>query len=182
MDKAIFNFVNHGMQNRIFDRLMPLISDFKWWIPIVIIIFAWLIRKNPKRGGLILLVTAVSVTASDFINHRVLKELFARIRPCHVLPDVHLLSGCSDSLSFPSSHAVNAFVLGAVIGLSEKKLLPFCIAASALVAFSRVYLGVHYPSDVIAGALIGAAIGFGAYKTAIARPENPEKDSEEAAS
>lgn len=164
MDSALFHAVNHGMQNRFFDWLMPVATEYKNWIVVGIVLAVYLIRTNPKKGMIIILVAVVAFTLGDFINHRVLKELFGRVRPCNALPDVHLLVGCGKSLSFPSSHSINSFTIAAVFGFYDKRLLPFTIFAASLIAFSRVYLGVHYVSDVIVGGFIGAGLGYLAYR------------------
>ena len=162
MDSAVFYAVNKGMQNIFMDWLMPIVTDYKTWIPFVLLLAAFLIKKDPKKGLLVVLVAVIAVSVSDFVNHRVLKELFGRIRPCNALPDVHLLVGCGKSLSFPSSHAVNSFTLACVFGFYDRKLFWITLPAAALVALSRVYVGVHYPSDVIMGALVGAGFGYSA--------------------
>lgn len=162
MDNALFYAVNYGTQNRFFDWLMPAVTEYKNWIFVAVILIAYLLWTKPSRGAIILLIAVLAITFGDFLSHRVLKEIFARIRPCNALPDVNLLTGCSASFSFPSNHAVNSFVLASVIGFFDKKLLAPALFLAALVAFSRVYIGVHYVSDVIAGALIGVGLGYGA--------------------
>lgn len=163
MDRTLFYAINHGIKNPFLDWLMPIVTSHNSWIPIGIILTTYLVCKNPKRGVLVFLLIVAAVIIGDMVNHRILKEIFARIRPCRELPDVYLLTGCGHSFSFPSSHSVNSFTLALLIGLFERKLLIIAILAASLVAFSRVYLGVHYPSDVIAGALAGIGIGYAAY-------------------
>ena len=164
MDTKLFYAVNHGLENGLFDWLMPIITGYETWVLPLIAISVYLVYKNPRHGMFIIGAAVLAVTLSDLINHRVLKEIFARPRPCNLLPDVHLLAGCSGSLSFPSSHAVNSFTLAAIFGFYEKKLWIFTAPAAALVAFSRVYLGVHYPADVVVGAIVGVGFGYLAYR------------------
>ncbi|MDH5543516.1 MAG: phosphatase PAP2 family protein [Nitrospinota bacterium] len=164
MDRTLFFAINRGMENSFLDFIMPLITSYNTWIPVGIILFGYLIWENPKRGLFIFFVVLLAVALSDLINHRILKAMFARVRPCNALPDVHLLTGCSGSFSFPSSHAVNSFCLASTLWFFERKLLLFGVVAASLVAFSRVYVGVHYPFDVTVGALTGIAIGYAAYR------------------
>lgn len=152
------------MENSLFDWLMPIITSHETWILPIIALSVYLVYKNPRQGLLIIGAAVLVVALSDLINHRLLKEFFARTRPCNILPDVHLLAGCSGSLSFPSSHAVNSFTLAATFGFYEKKLWIFTAPAAMLIAFSRVYLGVHYPADVVVGAIVGVGFGYLAYR------------------
>jgi membrane-associated phospholipid phosphatase len=89
-----------------------------------------------------------------------LRNLFHRIRPCHVLTGVRLLVGCTDSFSFPSNSAANVFALAAVVAVFHRKLAVPAFVTAAVVGCSRVYVGVHYPLDVFAGAWLGIAWGL----------------------
>jgi undecaprenyl-diphosphatase len=88
------------------------------------------------------------------------KELVARDRPCHVLSGLREIANCSNSFAFPSNHAINSFTAATLIGLSYKRTAYALYTLAILIGYSRVYLGVHYPSDVLSGALCGILIGF----------------------
>ncbi|MEJ2695685.1 MAG: glycosyltransferase family 39 protein [Candidatus Sulfobium sp.] len=91
-----------------------------------------------------------------FLNH-----LIARPRPCHVLPDIHLMAGCGSSFSMPSNHAVNTFAFATVFWISRRDRGSFImVLAAALIGLSRVYVGVHYPFDVAAGAVVGGGCAW----------------------
>jgi undecaprenyl-diphosphatase len=164
MDVYLFNLVNHGMQNDFFDVLMPAVSKYRNWIPVGVLLFGYLIYRDGHRGLLLFFLAAVCVTLSDFISAHLLKVYFARPRPCITLPDVHLLAGCTHSGSFPSSHAANSFAIASVLGFYDKNFWYVGIPAAVLVMVSRLYLGVHYPSDVAFGAVIGVPIGYAAVR------------------
>lgn len=164
MDTTLFYAVNHGMQNPFFNVFMPFISRYPNWAPLLLGIFGYLIYRDKKRGLLFFLLVIVTLTASDFVCSSILKKAFAVPRPCITLPDVHLLAGCSHSGSFPSSHAANSAVIGAMLGLYDRRFWWFGVPAVILVCLSRPYLGVHYPSDIAGGALVGAAIAYGAMR------------------
>ena len=95
------------------------------------------------------------IIVTDQTGYKILKEFFERIRPCNALSDVITPLGCTGSYSFPSNHAVNNFAAAVFyFKLFPNLKYPLFITAS-LVAISRVYLGLHYPSDILGGAIIG---------------------------
>jgi undecaprenyl-diphosphatase len=123
-------------------------------------------------------MVALAVLAALIIDptiYRVIKPLVGRIRPCHdpSLVWVQVVDGCGGRFSFPSSHAANMFGLAVVVGAFYKSTRYYLYPVAILVAIGRVYQGVHYPSDVIAGAVYGAAIGLALI--IIAKKLAPEK-------
>jgi membrane-associated phospholipid phosphatase len=99
------------------------------------------------------------VVVADQVSAGLLKPLFDRPRPFKVLEDVHQLVGAHAG-SFPSSHAANTFAAGVFLALRFRRMRPILVVP-VVVSWSRVYVGVHYPLDVAAGAVLGAAIGAG---------------------
>ncbi len=89
-----------------------------------------------------------------------MKEFFERARPCNALSDVLTPLGCTGSYSFPSNHAINNFAAAAFFSKLFPKYKIILFVSASLVAISRVYLGLHYPSDIIAGAAIGMIFGY----------------------
>jgi undecaprenyl-diphosphatase len=112
-----------------------------------------------KKGVIIIVLTIIAVALSDFLNDDILKPLFKRIRPCNVLQDIHLLVPCNSSFSLPSSHAVNIFTMATMIGYGYRRIAPYVFFIAFAVSYSRIYTGVHYPFDVISGAVIGIMCG-----------------------
>ena len=135
-------------------------QNFIWPSIVSIVIFLWLKRM---RGLALVLATALAVSISDFLG-ATLKELIARDRPCHVLSHVKDIANCSNSFSFPSNHAVNSFTFATIVTLAYKNLTFLLYVSALLIGYSRIYLGVHYPTDVLSGALLGILIGFLGYK------------------
>ena len=158
-DIAGFHLINESLRNPLFDSLMPFVSD-KWnfFAPLSLFVL-YVLLFRPRRDK-ILAVSAVAVVLLADITNSVLKELFQRIRPCHTLAHAHLLKGavCTNSFSFPSNHASNMFAIATVGWLALGRWRWGLLAVA--VAYSRVYVGVHYPGDTLAGALWGTGLGW----------------------
>ena len=158
IDIQIFYLINVHMQNPLFDFIMPIISQvgyFSFWIIISILIFIFGGEKGKKVA-----VLAIIALITGYFLTEILKYIVARPRPFDVLGGVRVLAPIGD-YSWPSGHSVASFTVATIIG-KEYGLIYFIIFIifAGLVAFSRVYNGVHYPSDVISGALIGILIGL----------------------
>lgn len=166
-DRWLFYLINGAGANGFFDAVMPFLTDFSnFEIPLAI---AWVMLMvfGGRRGRVTALVLAVTLLMTDQMSSHVIKPLVQRERPCVELSDVRALMGLKTSFSFPSSHAANIFGAATVLSLEYRRLMiPFIVIATA-VAYSRVYVGVHYPLDVIGGAALG--VGFGAGASVLAR-------------
>jgi undecaprenyl-diphosphatase len=160
LDKTLFIFFNQTLANPVFDWLMPIVTNQHNWNPVYIFIIIFLIWKYKQRGLFIVIVLAVSVGLSDFISSHFIKEWVGRLRPCWTMQNIHLLVPCGAGKSFPSSHSVNNFAVAVILSNYFKKESWIFYTLAALVAFSRVAVGVHYPFDILGGALIGSCIAY----------------------
>ena len=160
IDLSIFYFINHTLSNSIFDKFFPFITYVKNWYLAYIILWCILFFKGGKLGKIASLGIFLLIAASDQISSNLLKNLFDRPRPCNVLDDVNLLVNCSRSFSFPSSHAVNNFAVAFYFYKLFPKFKWILFTIAAIIAISRPYVGVHYPSDIFTGALVGMFIGY----------------------
>jgi undecaprenyl-diphosphatase len=121
---------------------------------------AWLFLKDRKKTGMILILALATLLIADWSSNT-LKHFFERTRPCSDLNGVRLLIGCGKSFSMPSNHAANAFAFAAPLYfLLKNKIRYLFLGIALLVSFSRVYVGVHYPSDVLVGAVIGIFLAW----------------------
>jgi undecaprenyl-diphosphatase len=158
VDVQLFYFFNVTIANPVFDFLMPVITGKNYLkIPIFI---AWLllIWKGGKPGRTAALLMIPVLTLSDQLSSSVIKPLVGRLRPCHTLENFRLLVGCGGGLSFTSSHAANFSAAGALLVYFLPKQYYIWLSMVLLIGFSRVYVGVHYPFDVIGGFILGTFI------------------------
>lgn len=146
-----------GFRTPVLDNFILLITslaNYVWYI----LIIGLLLNKPTRKIGAIL---AVAMILQYLVNGGVLKHLFARVRPCNVNTTIELLIKRPKGFSFPSGHSAAAFcAVGVLYGAKMKKLLWPALILACLIAFSRLYLYVHFPTDVLAGALCGFVIGY----------------------
>ena len=151
-------YLIQSLRTPAFDQVVLFITSLANYVWIILII--WLLLNKPTRKlGVIL---AVAMILQYLVNGGVLKHLFARVRPCNVDTTVELLVKRPKGFSFPSGHSAAAFcAVGVLYGAKIKRLLWPSFILACLIAFSRLYLYVHFPTDVLAGALCGFFIGYG---------------------
>ncbi len=181
IDRALLFFINITLKNPLFDWLMPFITSFGNFKLLIIAGAILLFILGTKREKVFLILLITTILIADFVSAQIFKNLFFRVRPCNALQGIHLLVGCTSSYSFPSNHAVNITVFATLISFKYRYLMIPAIILAILVCFSRVYVGVHYPLDVIGGALIGLLIASGVLyldKRYFVRFCNPLKDKQ----
>jgi membrane-associated phospholipid phosphatase len=154
----VFRFINQVYMNQVFDSVMPFASGNAYFNPALLLLGLLAIWKGGKRGLLCAVMLALIVPLNDGLTN-LLKHALARDRPFLALHDVHLLVGRSGSFSMPSGHSSNWFCAIMVAFLYYRRSIWVMLPMALIVAFSRIYNGVHYPGDVLVGAALGAGFG-----------------------
>lgn len=167
IDHSIFTFVNQTMSNPLLDYILPLFRNPYFWSPLYLFLLVWMWQQFRSIGLFWCLFFFLTFVFSDTISASFIKPLVHRLRPCNdpYWNDViNNVVRCGVGYSFPSAHATNHFGMSAfifyTIGTQLVVSKPLAILWASLVGFAQVYVGVHYPSDILGGALLGWLIGF----------------------
>lgn len=152
-DNSILFFIKNNMHGHIMDRFMVLLTSLgnggTVWIVAAVLLIC--MKKYRKTGFMIL----CALLLSTILGEEILKNVFQRVRPSASIPAVNLLIAKPLSYSFPSGHSASSFAAAGVLAKYHKKYAPLFFSIAALIAFSRLYLYVHYPTDVLAGMILG---------------------------
>ncbi|MFH1335513.1 MAG: phosphatase PAP2 family protein [Candidatus Zixiibacteriota bacterium] len=155
LDTSLFFVLNVKVQNGFLDFLMPILTNLNYWrMPLALMVIALAVFGG-KRGRIAIALLIVGITISDQLCNSLIKPLVGRIRPCNVLENVHLLINCTRSFSFPSSHATNMFTGTIILSYVYRRWRIVFLFIAFLVAYSRIYVGVHYPFDMLGGIVLG---------------------------
>lgn len=166
-DESLFLFLN-AQHNSFFDPLMWFFSEKLFWVPLYIW-FLWLLYKRfPKHYWTVLIAIIVLIVVSDQFSN-LAKNTVLRLRPSqepHLYSLVHVINDYRGGMyGFYSGHSANAFAVAlfviSLLASKRKYIIPIALTYATLTAYSRIYLGVHYPGDILAGAIMGILVGTG---------------------
>lgn len=165
IDKHVMLALN-GSDSLYMDGVMKIFTTTSVWIPVAAVLLFIVLKNNTPRGSLLtVLAVALTILACDQISSGLIKPIVARLRPSHDPSFMHLIDTFngyrSGSYSFTSSHACNSFGIFTIIALiiRNRALSLSLLLWACINSFSRIYLGVHYPGDILCGAIVGIVIG-----------------------
>lgn len=166
LDESIFILINRNWQNTFFDGLLPYWRNKYFWLPAYLVLSLFLYTKIGKNSLWLFLFLGLTVAASDLTSSFLIKESIERIRPCNdpvFMKNVFLRAPCGSGYSFTSSHAANHFAIATflilVFGQRLKKWRYVLLFWAISIGFAQIYVGVHYPLDVVFGFIVGGIIG-----------------------
>ena len=161
IDKQMMVFLNKTISNPIFDFIMPIITNQNFLVFSGVILIGYLAYYGGKRGRITIALLLIAAGFSDAICFQVIKPWIGRIRPSHDFYEyINLLVSKGGKYSFPSNHAANSFAFATVLSYFYDKNKTFLYIIASIIAFSRVYVGVHYPLDIVFGSIIGYTISW----------------------
>jgi membrane-associated phospholipid phosphatase len=171
MDYSLYKTINGLTGNTFADHVLRLIADDLPTVLVALValtfLVPWAARRRERRRGAVLATAAAAVA---LLVNQPIAHAVARTRPYTAHPaHAHLLIASSHDPSFPSDHATGAFALAVGVWLYDRTFGTILVVLAAVLSFSRVYVGTHYPGDVVAGALIGSAVAAGLYLVAPTR-------------
>lgn len=156
-DFQVLYFIREHLSNPVFDFLMPLLSFITeggvvWFTVALVFIFVPQLKEKYRPCGIMMII---AMAAAFLCSEVVLKNMVCRVRPCYIDTTIQMITDKPSGYSFPSSHTSSSFAASTVLFLNNKKIGGYALAFALLVAFSRLYLFVHFPTDVLAGMAIG---------------------------
>ncbi|HCU44945.1 MAG TPA: phosphatase PAP2 family protein [Sphingobacterium sp.] len=167
IDQEIFLAINQGLSNPVFDWLLPILRNPYTWAPLYLFLVIFFIKTYGKTGILIVVMTLATFGASDAVSSHLIKKSIKRVRPCNDIvfkQEVNIRVRCGSGFSFTSSHATNHFALAffwiVLFRRKWKHAMWLCITWATLISISQIYVGVHYPFDILCGAILGILIGL----------------------
>jgi undecaprenyl-diphosphatase len=159
-DVAFFFWVNHGWSCVPLDYFFHFFNELKFFILPIVVFFLYMLLWGGFGGRFLILAFALAVLFTDQTVTNMRKHVFKRIRPCNVLTDVYTPYGPKASYSFPSNHAANIAAVMLLLSVSYRRWIGLFVAWALVVGLARIYLGHHYPSDVLGGYVVGLVMGF----------------------
>ena len=167
IDVWLLTTINQQWGNSFFDAVLPFMRETLFWLPLYLFLLLFVTMNFGSRGWWWVLAAVLTAALSDIISSQIIKENIMRIRPCQdmeVSAKIRFfINYCPHSSSFTSSHATSHFAQATFFYFSLRKvtrLAALFFLWAFIIAYTQVYVGVHYPFDVLCGGLLGCLIGF----------------------
>jgi undecaprenyl-diphosphatase len=168
LDRDLFFIINSKWSNSFFDLVLPYTRNAYTWIPFYLFLLIFIPLKHKKKGWFWILLAVATAASTDLVSSRLIKENIFRLRPCGDLSLAghirFLLHYCPQSSSFTSSHAANHFGFATFFYFSLKSYYSRWVWLiffwAFIICYAQIYVGVHYPLDIIGGAIAGSMIGY----------------------
>jgi membrane-associated phospholipid phosphatase len=171
LDKTLFVLIQHDTDGSVLDKLMPIFREPLTWVPLYAFVLLYAFRQGKAKAWPFIILTLLTVAITDTVTAQLLKPMFDRLRPCHD-PDLQgVLRGlvdCGGLYSMPSNHAANHFGLAAFWYFSIREMngrkWRWLWVWAAAICYAQIYVGKHYPFDILAGATFGFLTGLGMFR------------------
>ena len=171
LDRQLFTVINENGSSSILDIILPFVRESQFWIPFYLFMLLFMTMNFGRLGWWWVLAFILTAALADIISSHIIKEAIFRVRPCRdpslAGEVIFRVNYCPKSSSFTSSHATSHFALSMFIWLTLKRVSKWwrmIFVWAAAICYTQVYVGVHYPLDVVCGGLVGCGIGaFMAY-------------------
>jgi membrane-associated phospholipid phosphatase len=167
-DRWLFDRINQEWISSTGDTIFPFLREAEFWVPFYLFLLVFVTLNFGKRGWLWSFSLIMTVIISDLCSSHLMKQILFRLRPCQdisLADNIRVLASyCPVSSSFTSSHACNHFALATFIFMTlrhSSRWWSLAFVWAFLISYAQVYVGVHYPLDVLGGAILGIAIGYG---------------------
>lgn len=167
LDQQLFYVVNRHLANPWLDSWLPMTRNMFFWAPLYVFLIAFFALNYGRKGWIVIGLVLLTFACTDLLSSSLIKPLVGRLRPCNdeeVRQWVRLLVSCGGGKSFTSSHAANHFGVAIFLGLVLKPVFRpaflLFVAWAGTISLAQVYVGVHYPFDIMGGALLGSTIGW----------------------
>lgn len=168
LDRSLFFIINDRWSNSFFDLVLPYTRNSLTWVPLYLFLILFISVTYKKKGFFWILLAIATAASTDLVSSRLIKETIFRLRPCadvSLAGHMHfLLQYCPQSSSFTSSHAANHFGFAVFLYCTLRKYyskwIMLIFVWAFIICYAQVYVGVHYPLDILGGAVAGSIIGY----------------------
>jgi len=166
IDTLLFLTINRSFSHGFLDRFFLIATEPIYYVIPALLVFLYFLKIDWKRTMVVVMLAAITLGITDTLCDEALKPLFSRLRPCHPEKGVEgaiCVAGSKTSYSFPSAHAMNIFAQATLFAFLYPAKSAYFFIFALMIGLSRIYIGVHFPADVVGGAIGGSVLAMGVY-------------------